>query len=136
MPDLHLHFGPEEATRRVKGFTKKLGADLVGIAQINPNWVYSHRGEIFNENWEEWGQPIELDHHFAIVFAEEMDIELTMCAPHTPTMIESMRDYAKGAFISTQLAAFVANFGYSATANHLRHYQLILPPLAVDARPG
>ena len=65
-----------------------------------------------------------------------MDIDLTMCAPHTPTLIESMREYAKGAFISTQLAAFVANLGYSATANHLRHYQLILPPIAVDAGLG
>ncbi len=129
-------FDALEATRRVKGFAKKLGADLVGVTPINPNWIYSHRGEIFNENWEDWGRPIELKHKYAIVFAEEMDRDLTMTSPHTPTLIESMRNYAKGAVISTQLAAFIANLGYSATANHLRHYELILPPVAVDAGLG
>lgn len=96
-------FGSEEATKRVKRFAKKLGTDLVGITKSNPDWVYSHRGEIFNDRWKDWGQPIELKHLYAIVFAEEMDIVLTMCAPHAPTLIESMREYAKGAFISTQL---------------------------------
>ena len=129
-------YDAQEATGRIKGFTKKLGADLVGVARIKPSWIYSHRGEIFNENWEDWGQPIGLEHKYAIVFAEEMDWDLTMTSPHTPTLIESMRNYAKGAFISTQLAALIANLGYSATANHLRHYELILPPVAVDAGLG
>jgi hypothetical protein len=34
------------------------------------------------------------------------------------------------------LAAFIANLGYSATANHLCHYELILPAVAVDAGLG
>jgi reductive dehalogenase len=42
----------------------------------------------------------------------------------------------KVAFISAQLAAFITNLGYSATANHLRYYDAILPPLAVDAGLG
>jgi reductive dehalogenase len=98
--------------------------------------VYSHRGEIFNENWEDWGTEINLDHQYAIVFAEEMSFEMIGPAPHTPTVIESMKDYAKGAYISTQLAAMIANLGYSASANHLRHYEAVLPPLAVDAGLG
>jgi reductive dehalogenase len=127
---------PEEATERVKGFVLNLGANLVGVAEINPLWVYSHRGEIFHENWEDWGKEIRLDHKYAVVFAEEMALELVGTAPHTPTTVESMKNYAKGADISTQLAAFIANLGYSATANHLRHYEVILPPLAVDAGLG
>ena len=47
-----------------------------------------------------------------------------------------MGNYAKGAFIATQLAAYIANLGYSATANHLRHYDGVLVPLAVDAGLG
>jgi reductive dehalogenase len=131
-----FQISPEEATARVKGFVLNLGADLVGVAEINPLWVYSHRGEIFHGNWEDWGKEIRLDHKFAVVFAEEMALELVGTAPHTPTTIESMKNYAKGAYISTQLAAFIANLGYSATANHLRHYEVILPPLAVDAGLG
>lgn len=126
----------QEATQRVKGYALMLGADMVGITEINPFWVYSHRGEIFNENWEDWGTEIELTHKYAVVIAEEMDFRMVSTGPHTPTVIESMRNYAKGAFISTQLAAFIANLGYSATANHLRHYDTMLVPLAVDAGLG
>ena len=127
---------PEEATLRVKGYALNIGADLVGIAEVNPLWTYSHRGEIFHENWEDWGKEIEVGHKYAVVFAEEMGFEMIGPAPHTPTVMESMGDYAKGAYIATQVAAFIANLGYSATANHLRHYDAILPPLAVDAGLG
>jgi reductive dehalogenase len=132
MPQL----SPEEATMRIKGFAKSLGADLVGIARMDPKWVYSHRGEIHRENWEDWGKEIPLDQEFAIVVAEEMELEMVGPAPHTPSVIESMRNYAKGAVITTQIAAFIANLGYKARANHLRHYTAILPPLAVDAGLG
>ena len=131
-----LSLSREEATTRVKGYALSLGADLVGIAEINPLWVYSHRGEIFDEEWENWGAQIELEHPYAVVFAEEMEVDPVGTAPHTPTTIESMRNYAKGAFIATQLAGFIANLGYSATANHLRHYDTVLVPLAVDAGLG
>jgi reductive dehalogenase len=68
--------------------------------------------------------------------AEEMDHEMIGPAPHTPTVLESMQIYAKGAYIATQMAGFIANLGYAATANHLRHYDVILPALAVDAGLG
>jgi reductive dehalogenase len=128
---------PEQATERVKGYTLHLGADLVGVTEINPLWIYSHRGEIFHENWEDWGKEIAVgDRRYAIVFATEMDFRMVGAAPHTPTVVESMFNYGKGAYIATQLAAFVSNLGYSATANHLRHYEALLVPLAVDAGLG
>jgi reductive dehalogenase len=126
----------EEASERIKGYTLAIGANLVGITEINPLWVYSCRGEIFQENWEDWGAKIQINHKYAIVFATEMAFELVATAPHSPTTIASMGNYAKGAYIATQLAAYIANLGYSATANHLRHYDAILVPLAVDAGLG
>jgi len=136
MKDKKITLSPEEATKKVKDFTSHLGADLVGITEINPLWIYSRRGEIFHENWEDWGKEIPADHRFAVVFATEMDFPLVGAAPHTPTVIESMRNYGKGAYISVQLASYIANLGYPATANHLRHYEAILVPLAVDAGLG
>jgi hypothetical protein len=134
---------PGEATERIKGYTKHLGADLVGIARLDPLWTYSHKGTIYREmwdhgdaDWSEWGREINLKHTYAIVFAEEMERELIGASPHTPVFVESMRNYAKGAFITTQLAAYIANLGYSATANHVQHYDLVLPPLAADAGLG
>lgn len=136
MKDRKIVLTPEEATKKVKEFALHLGADLVGITEIDPLWVYSRRGEIFHDNWEDWGKEIPADHRFAVVFATEMDLSLVGAAPHTPTVIESMRNYGKGAYISVQLASYIANLGYPATANHLRHYEAILVPLAVDAGLG
>jgi len=134
--DKPIEISPQEATRKIKGFAKRLGASLVGVTAINPLWVYSRRGEIFHDNWEDWGREIHLEHKYAVVFAEEMALDMVGTAPHTPTTIESMYNYAKGAIIATQLAAFIANLGYSATANHLRHYDALMVPLAVDAGLG
>ncbi|RJR39500.1 MAG: reductive dehalogenase [Desulfobacteraceae bacterium] len=134
--DRKVPLDPEEATRIVKGFALHLGSVLVGITEPNPLWMYSHRGEIFHENWEDWGKEIRLDHKYVIVLAEEMSLEMIGSGPHTPTTIESMNNYAKGAYISAQIAAFIANLGYSATANHLRHYDGLMAPLAVDAGLG
>ena len=131
-----VEISPQEASERIKGYASNVGADLVGIAEINPLWVYSNRGEIFHENWEDWGSEIEINHKYVIVFATEMAFELVGTAPHSPTTIASMGNYAKGAFIATQLAAYITNLGYSATANHLRHYDAALVPLAVDAGLG
>jgi len=136
LKDQKILLTPEAATQKVKAFALHLGADLVGIAEINPLWVYSRRGEIFQENWEDWGKEIPVEHSYAVVFATEMDFRLVGAAPHTPTVIESMRNYARGAYLSVQLASYIANLGYPATANHLRHYEAVLVPLAVDAGLG
>ena len=131
-----VELGAESASARIKGYALSIGADLVGITEINPLWIYSKRGEIFNENWPDWGQSIQLSHRYAVVFATQMAFELVGTAPHTPTTIASMSNYARGAYIATQLAAYIANLGFSATANHLRHYDAVLVPLAVDAGLG
>ena len=131
-----IEMSPQAASKRLKGYTLNIGAKLVGITEINPLWLYSNRGEIFRENWEDWGKAIDVHHKYAVVFATEMAFELVGTAPHTPTTIASMSNYAEDAFIATQLAAYIANLGYSTTANHLRHYDTLLVPLAVDAGLG
>ncbi len=136
MKEKRINLTPEEATERVKGYALNRGADLVGIAELNPLWVYSHRGEIFYENWEDWGREIPIGHQYAVVFAMQMSFDMVGTGPHTPTAIESMGNYAKGAYIAVQLASFIANLGYSATASHFRHYEALMVPLAVDAGLG
>jgi reductive dehalogenase len=136
MKEKRVILTPEEATERVKGYARNRGADLVGITELNPLWLYSHRGEIFYENWQDWGREIEIEHQYAVVFAMQMSFEMVGTGPHSPTMIESMGNYAKGAYIATQLASFIANLGYSATASHFRHYEALMVPLAVDAGLG
>jgi hypothetical protein len=89
-----------KATKIVKNFAKHLGADLVGICKVNPNWLYSHRGEIHYNNWDDWGKEITNDLPYAVVIAVEMSWEHVSAAPHTPTVAESADKYAQGAYIS------------------------------------
>lgn len=127
---------PEEATTRIKGYARSIGADLVGVTEINPLWIYSHRGMGSRRDEEKWGQEISLTHPYAIVFATEMVFEMVRTAPHSASTVETMRNYAQGAIISTMLASYIANLGYSATAQHVSHYDILLVPLAVDAGLG
>ncbi len=131
-----LDLSPEEATERVKGYARHVGADLVGVAEIDPRWTYSHRGMARPLAGEEWGQEIEVGHRYAIVFAQEMSRDMIGPAPHTSSTVESMHRYADGAVIANQVAGYVANLGYAATANHLSRYDLLMVPLAVDAGLG
>jgi reductive dehalogenase len=131
-----IEISPEEATLKVKGFARQLGADLVGIARTNPLWTYSHRGMDGRQEDEKWGTPLDVSHEYTIVIATEMAFELVQAAPHTAGTIETARNYAEGASISIRLAQYIANLGYSATAEHMRYYQSLLVPMAVDAGMG
>lgn len=129
---------PEKATEIVKGYALHLGADMVGICRVNPLWIYSHRGEIFYDRWDDWGKELKPEDlpPYAVVMLTEMDVGHVYGAPHTPTVAESARGYSKGAYLSTLLARWFAHMGYRGIAEHTRRYDIVLPPLAVDAGLG
>ena len=127
---------PAKATEIVKNLARHVGADLVGVCRVNPLWVYSHRGEIHYNNWEEWGQELQDFPPYAVVIATEMNWEHVSAAPHTPTVAESAGNYAKGAYMSTLLARWFAHMGYRGVAQNTRNYDILLVPLAVDAGLG
>lgn len=127
---------PEKSSRIVKNWAKHLGADLVGICRVNPLWAYSHRGEIHYDNWEDLGQEITDILPSAVVIATEMDYDVMGAGPHTPCIVESAVNYAKGAYITTILAKWISMMGYKAVANHHRYYEMLMVPLAVDAGLG
>lgn len=127
---------PDKATKIVKAWAKHLGADLVGICRTDRRWAYSHRGEIHYGEWEEWGKEIPDPLPYSVVIATEMTHDMVMTAPHTPSVIESGYNYAKGAYITTILAHWFGAMGYRAVAEHNRHYDLLMVPLAIDAGLG
>lgn len=129
---------PERATEIVKNYALHIGADMVGICKLNPHWVYSHRGEIFYDRWEDWGKEIDSEAlpPYAIVMLTEMDGDHVYGAPHTPTVVESARCYSKGSYLSTLLARWFIHMGYRGIAQNSRRYDIALPPLAVDAGLG
>lgn len=124
---------PVAITARVKEFVKQMGGSEVGIAPLDPDWVYSHVGR----GPEEWGAPIETPHRFAIVFSLEMAYEQVRQAPGVAITTESANQYLRGASISVALAEFLRNLGFSARAHVAgSNYQIMLPPIAQDAGLG
>jgi reductive dehalogenase len=124
---------PQAMTRRIKKKTLELGADEVGIADLNPAWVYSHVGR----GPEKWGSPIENNHKFAIAFTLEMDYDHVEKGPYLPITEETAKQYMHGAIISIKLADYIRSLGYPARA-HIAgsNYQIMLPPVAHDAGLG
>jgi reductive dehalogenase len=128
---------PEKAARIVKNYALHLGAAAAGVCRVDPKWVYSHRGEIHYDNWEEdWGRPIEDFPPYAVVILTEMDTDMVGAGPHTPGAAESAINYAQGAYITTILARWFTAMGYRGEADHSRHYNIIQVPVAVDAGLG
>lgn len=134
--DSQQYSDPVRNASIVKEFASHLGADMVGICEINSNWVYSHRGEIHYDNWDDWGTEIKDIPKYAVVFLLEMNRDHVISAPHTPSAAESTGNYAKGAYLSTIMARWFAHMGYRGIAEHSRNYDVVLPPLAVDAGLG
>lgn len=127
---------PAKATQIVKKWAKHLGADLVGVCKVDPRWFYSHRGRIYYNDWENWGKEISDPLPYAVVIATEMDHDMISSAPHTPTMVESGYNYARGAYITTILSRWFGAMGYKAIAQHSRHYDAVEVPMAIDAGLG
>ncbi len=124
---------PLALTAEVKDLVLRMGADEVGVAQLNRMFVYSHVGR----GPEPWGKPIELNHQFAIVFTLEMAYNSVQQAPDMPITEETAFQYLRAAIISVNLARYIRNLGFPARA-HISdsNYQIILPPVAHDAGLG
>jgi len=125
--------GADEMARTVKRMLREMGAADVGIAALNPAYVYSHVGR----GPEEWGAPISNTHRHVIVFTLEMGYEAVEAAPGLPITEETAARYLQASRISTSLARHIRSLGYSARAHVAgSNYQIILPAVAYDAGLG
>jgi len=123
-------------TRQVKYVARWLGADIVGVCELNPSWVYSRWGN-FSRNFSDGTSPenpIEIPSwaKYVVVMAVEMDYEAIKLSPAVqpgPSM-----GYSRMAFVAPSLATYIRELGYHAIASG---NDFALPiPLAVDAGLG
>ena len=119
-------------TRRIKGFARYLGADLVGTTKLNPEYVYSHIGR----GQGRWGDKIELDHSYAIAIAVKMDHDMIRHSPGLPGITETSRIYFESAKIATILARYINMLGYASRAHVDGNYRVMVVPVAADAGLG
>jgi len=126
---------PERAKLKVSTFAKRLGADLVGMSKLNQAFVYSHRGrKKYTE--DPYGQPITLNHKYAISLGFKMNLDLVRTGPRHGSVAETGLVYLLSSMVAVTLADYIRRMGYSARAHHFRNYQVLSVPLAVDGGLG
>ena len=122
---------PDAITGFIKGWTVKLGAVAVGITELRDYHKYTTVGR-----GEQYGQPVRLDHRYAIALTVEMAKEMIDGAPRGPTVMESAQQYLTSGAIAVQLAQFIRNLGYPARAHIDGNYRVVCPLVARDAGLG
>ena len=127
-----IEISPQEATRRLKGFARQLGALDVRVTRLQDYHVYSHRGR----HSKNWGERIEINQTHAIVFSVEMDHRMVHSAPLPPTCTEAAIEYMRAADIGIGIATYLKNIGYNARAHIDGNYLVLATAVAHDAGLG
>ena len=123
---------PEQWTSAIKELTRSYGALDVGVTELRPYHVYTHVGR----GTGTYGEPVELDHRWALAFSVEMDHRRVSLAPAAPVVEESARQYVESAKIALIVANWIRRLGYPARAHIDGNYRVIAPLVARDAGLG
>lgn len=124
-----------EFTAKVKKVAKFYGASLVGITEVNNNWIYKNAGKRLNGKFL-GSSPVNLPQgvNRAIVMAIEMDPRGLSTTPTLPASATTGLGYSKMAFIISCLGEFIRNLGYQAV--QCGNDTALSIPLAIDAGLG
>jgi reductive dehalogenase len=127
---------PAALTRHVKEAAYFLRADAVGVCELPPYAVYSHKFDFRNPDAA--AVPIELDHTYAIAVLVDQDDRT--CQAYTGndwiSNAMSMMAYATSGFIAIILAEYIRRLGYPAKAHYAPFYDIMLPPILLWAGLG
>ena len=122
----------DEPHRVLREMAEALGAVDVGCTTVPEEYVYTEKGR-FDEHY---GESVDLDHDHAVVFLVEMDFDEMQHAPKAPVIRESARQYYRAARIAKAMTAVLETAGHDAVPQYDAHYEVVLPPLAVEAGLG
>jgi len=123
---------PEIWTAAIKELALSHGALAAGVTELRPYHLYTHVGR----GTGTYGEPVSLDHRWALAFSVEMDHRRVSHAPGAPVVVESARQYVEGAKIALILASWIRRLGYPARAHTDGNYRVIAPLVARDAGLG
>jgi len=118
---------PALMSQQVKETARLFGADLVGICEVSPEWIYSR---------DRSGDPVEIPEActHAIVMAIAMDKTGTGASPGYPSGTATGIGYSKMAFTIACMAEFIRNLRYQAIP--MGNDTALSVPLAIDAGLG
>lgn len=127
---------PAAMTKIIKETARWFGADLVGVAELNSLWIYTHWGEhnAMYTHAAEPGEPIDIPSTYnrVIVVITEMDYRLIRWSPAIEPA--SAMGYSKSAWCASSLATFIVELGYHAIPCGNEIGASI--PMAIDAGLG
>ncbi|MDA2934305.1 hypothetical protein MYX82_08170 [Acidobacteria bacterium AH-259-D05] len=127
---------PKRMSEIIKAVAKFLDADLVGICELNQAWVFTHRGLRIDFHKGIEGEPIELQHKYAISIAVEMEYENYANSPSFIDNAATGKGYLDSAKVVVSLAAWIREIGWPAKAHFFISEEVIHIPIAVEAGIG
>lgn len=124
---------PEKTSKLIKQIAHQLGSTLVGIAKLNPDWVYSYpmRGRGFEPD-----KPVAIPEHwqYAVVVGTPMSWDPMYANPNFGTSNDA---YSRSRIVAFRVASFIKQLGYAARPHTPgTSYDLMVPPIAIDAGLG
>jgi len=129
---------PQKYTKIIKEVGKYLGACKVGVCELKPYMVYSHKAQRVDTVEGNWGEPVDLlnRHQYAISMMFPLNHNLMNASPSFIDEAEIGIAYQKAALMCCQLAGFIRECGYSAMGHHHRRDYVIHVPIAIEAGLG
>lgn len=132
---------PEKLTEMIKAAAALYGADLTGVAPLDPRWIYSYDLEK-PFRLAEAGRPEETEDEFvipetvnrAVVMAVAMDAPMIETSPSVPASTATSLGYSRMGIAAVSLAEYIRALGY--TAIPCMNDTALSIPLAVDAGLG
>ena len=123
---------PSIAAAEVKNVARRFGADLVGIAEFDPRWMYTKKFSDMSQTERPNDIPENLP--YVIVTAQRMDHDLIQTVPSALSGAATGLGYSHDAQVVLSVAQFIRNLGYNAIAS-MNDSGLAIP-LAIQAGLG
>lgn len=123
-----VEISPESMTERIKGLLTYLGARDVRVTPMKEEYYYTNRGR----HRGNYGERVEEDLPFAIVYSVEMDEDMINRAPNLEEVIAVTKGYMDAAVIGIWGGEYIRSLGYDARA-HVDGNYLVYAPLIGQA---
>ncbi|MFK7837979.1 MAG: reductive dehalogenase [Sulfitobacter sp.] len=123
---------PAKMAQEVKRIAKFFGADLCGITDMDDRWLYATR--VDTRDMSDAPNDLPAGMTSVIVMGHQMEEELVATYPSALAGAATGREYSHEAAIVMQMAAYIRNLGYEATAS-MNDTGLVIP-YAVKAGLG
>jgi reductive dehalogenase len=115
---------PDEMAAEIKKVAKFFGADLCGITDFDPRWLYKTRVDTRDLSEAPNDLPEGLNN--VVVLGHEMSEALVATYPSALAGAATGREYSHEAAVVMQVAAYIRNLGYEAVAS-MNDTALVIP---------